>query len=64
MLVVSGVGVLILERKSQGYEEIERVREGKLRRGGFVWRQMEREREKLCKANGVGAATGILRVNE
>jgi hypothetical protein len=25
---------------------------------------MEREREKLCKANGVGAATGILRVNE
>jgi hypothetical protein len=46
MLVVSGVGVLILERKSQGYEEIERVREGKLRRGGFVWRQMERERER------------------
>jgi hypothetical protein len=43
MLVVSGVGVLILERKSQGYEEIERVREGKLRRGGYVWRERERD---------------------
>lgn len=41
---------------------MEREREKRKREVAWLWRQIERE--VLTKANGVGAATGILRVNE